>query len=433
MSTVASVENTEPMNMPSSTASVGLATMVGTTIEWYDFFIFGTASALAFNKLFFPSLDPVAGQIAALSTFAAGFFARPLGALFFGHFGDRVGRKKMLVLSLLLMGVPTTLVGLLPTYGQVGLAAPVILLILRLCQGVALGGEWGGAVLMAVEHAPEGRRGLFGSLPQAGCPLALVLSSAVFAWTGSLSEETFLAWGWRLPFLASALLVAVGIFVRRRVAESPAFARVERTGETVGMPAAEIIRRYLKPVLLGIGAKIGEITLFWLLVVFALSYATGPLGLPRADVLRSITFGAVVMLALMPFCGGLADRVSGRRLFAAGNAALAVCAIPLFLMIRSGDTAWIGLSLVFGLGILYPMMYAPEASLYAMLFPAKVRYTGLSLSVNVGGAIGGGLAPILATWLLSTSGDVVAVGVYLAAAAALSLACTCAMQPATDD
>ncbi len=432
MSTTDILEGAGSTHSPVSATSVGIATMIGATIEWYDFFIFGTASALVFNKLFFPSLDPVAGKVAALSTFAIGFFARPLGALFFGHFGDRVGRKGTLVLSLLLMGVPTTVVGLLPTYEQAGLSAAVILVILRVCQGVALGGEWGGAVLMAVEHAPAGRRGFFGSLPQAGCPLGLVLSSALFSWTGSLPEDAFLAWGWRLPFLASAALVAVGVFVRRRVAESPDFSRVERCGETVALPAAEIARHHLKALLLGIGAKVGEITLFWLMVVFALSYATGTLGLPRPAMLRSITAGAVLMLILMPLCGSLADRIGGRRLFALGNAALAICAIPLFLVISSGDTVQVGLSIAFGLGVLYPVMYAPEASLFSMLFPAKVRYTGLSLSVNVGGAIGGGLAPLVATWLQSASGGVTAIGAYLAAAASLSLACTWAMRPAAE-
>ncbi|MCJ2071345.1 MHS family MFS transporter [Methylobacterium sp. J-030] len=403
--------------------------MIGTTIEWYDFFIFGTASALVFNKLFFSSLDPVAGMLAAFSTFAAGLFARPLGALFFGHFGDRIGRKRMLVLSLLLMGIPTTIIGLLPTYEQVGLSAVVALVFLRICQGVALGGEWGGAVLMAVEHAPKGRRGLFGSLPQAGCPLALILSSAVFAWVNSLPGDAFLSWGWRLPFLASALLIVVGVFVRRRVGESPDFARVEQAGETVRVPVAEIGRRHLTTVLLGVGAKLGEITMFWLMAVFALSYATGTLGLPRGDILRWITVGAVVMLVLMPLCGSLADRVGKRALFAAGNVALLICAVPLFMVIGGGDAILVGLSIAFSLGVLYPVMYAPEASLFSMLFPAKVRYTGLSLSANVGGAIGGGVAPLAATWLLSATGSIAAVGAYLAVAAAVSLACTWAMRP----
>lgn len=415
-----------------SKAWVAAATMIGTTIEWYDFFIFGAATALVFNKIFFPSFDPVVATLASFSTFAVGLFARPLGALLFGHFGDRIGRKRMLVASLLLMGIPTALIGLVPTYEQIGLWAAVILVAIRICQGVAIGGEWGGAVLMAVEHAPEGKGAFFGSMPQTGTPLALILSTLAFLAVGSLPEQDFLSWGWRLPFLASFALVFVGVFIRRKVGESPAFEAAARQGELVSIPIAEVARHHWRNVALAIGAKIGEITLFYLVTVFILSYVTGKLGLPRAVTLNATLLAAVVMLVCMPLCGYLTDKIGPRAMFGFGTVALGAFAVPMFTLVESRDPTLITVAVVVALGIIYPLMYAPEASLFARLFPARVRYTGLSISAHVGGAVGGGLAPLVATWLMTSYGSIMAVGIYLGGLACLAFLCVLLLKPAED-
>lgn len=409
---------------------VAAAAMVGTTIEWYDFFIFGTATALVFNKLFFPAFDPVVATLASFSTFAVGLFARPLGALVFGHFGDRVGRKRMLVASLLLMGVPTTLIGLVPTYQQIGLWSAVILVAIRVCQGIAIGGEWGGAVLMAVEHAPSRRGAFFGSMPQTGTPVALILSTLAFVGASQLPEEQFLSWGWRLPFLASVALVLVGVLVRRRVGESPAFLQLEATGRTVPVPVAEVVRRHLRTVLLAIGAKLGEITMFYLVTVFLLSYVTGRLGVPRGVVLNATLLGSVVMLVTMPLCGYLSDKVSPRVLFGIGSLVLAAFAVPMFLLVDTRDPTAITLAIACALGVVYPLMYAPEASFFAALFPTAVRYTGISISAHVGGAVGGGLAPIVAASLLASYGSALPVGIYLGGLACLAFLCVLLLKPA---
>lgn len=413
----------------SSRTLVACSTMIGTTIEWYDFFIFGTASALIFSKVYFPSFDPAVGTLLALTTFAVGLFARPFGAILFGHFGDRIGRKKMLVAGLLLMGIPTGVIGVLPTYDQIGILAPIALLLIRVCQGVALGGEWGGAVLMAVEHAPSRRGGLFGSLPQMGCPAALILSSVAFSLVGLLPADQFEAWGWRLPFIASFVLVFVGFFIRRKVNESPSFKKLSATGGVVQIPIARVFSKHLGAVVLGTAAKLGEITLFWLFAIFVLSYATGKLQLPRSEVLNATTVGAVIMFLLMPVCGILSDKFGKRMVFNAGTLLLMISAVPLFLLIETGRVELVWLAIVFALGILYPIMYAPEASLFANLFPVEVRYTGLSMCANIGGAIGGGIAPIVATALLGQFGSAVPVGLYLAAVSLISFLSVLAMKP----
>lgn len=432
MTNIAVTDEVQPSRSASSTTLVALSTMIGTTIEWYDFFIFGTASALVFSTAYFPSFDPVVGTLLALSTVAVGLFARPIGAILFGHYGDRIGRKKMLIAGLLLMGIPTAMIGLLPTYNQIGIAAPILLLLIRICQGIALGGEWGGAVLMAVEHAPARKRGLFGSLPQMGCPAALVLASVAFSLTGLLPAEQFATWGWRIPFVASSVLVVLGFFIRRNVAESPSFQKLGESGGIVEIPIATVLKNHSVPVLLGIGAKLGEITLFWLFAVFVLSFATKTLGFAKVDILNATTVGAVLMLLLMPACGLLSDRFGKRKIFNIGTGMLLVSAIPMFMMIGSGSLTLVMLCIVFSLGVIYPIMYAPEASLFAELFPVEVRYTGLSLCANIGGAIGGGIAPIVATWLLASSGSVTSVGIYLALVAAVSLLSTIAMRAVGD-
>ena len=299
---------------------VAMASLIGTTIEWYDFFLYGTAAALVFNRLFFPQVDALTGTLAAYGTYAVGFVARPLGGIIIGHYGDKVGRKSMLVLTLMIMGIATFLIGLLPTYEQIGPWAAVALVLLRLAQGFGVGGEWGGAVLMAVEHAPPGSRGFYGSWPQIGVPAGLLLSTAVFSIFSSLPEEQFLSWGWRVPFLLSILLVGIGLMIRMRILETPAFARLKEAAVEARQPIVEVLRKYPKQVLLAMGARVAENGSFYIFSVFVLTYATQRVKLDQQIVLNGILLGSACELVAIPLFGALSDRV-GRRpvyLFGAG-------------------------------------------------------------------------------------------------------------------
>ena len=407
----------------------GLASMMGTTIEWYDFFLYGTAAALIFNKIFFPSFDPVAGTLAAFATYSVGFFARPLGGIVFGHFGDRIGRKSMLLITLLLMGVPTMAIGLIPSYESIGYWAAVLLVTMRFLQGVAVGGEWGGAVLMAVEHAPEGKKGLFGSLPQAGVAPGLILSSLAMSMVATLPEKDMLSWGWRLPFLASVVLLAVGWFIRIKVAESPDFQRVKDKGDNVKVPIAEVCRNYPREVLLSIGARFAEVTWFYTVSSFSLAYAAGTLGIPRTVILDATIWGATAALFTMPVFGLLGDRIGHKSVFMVGTVGIIIAAPIFFGLLGSKEVFWVNVAMVMAIGLVYACLYGPEGSLFSSQFPPEVRYTGISLAVQVSGALGGGLAPIVATWLLARNGgDPKYVVWYLTVLAAIAFVCAWRMR-----
>lgn len=382
----------------------GLASFAGTTIEWYDFFLYGTAAALVFNKLFFPEMDPLSGLFAAFATYAVGFIGRPLGGIVFGHFGDRVGRKAMLILTLLMMGIPTVAIGLIPTHGQIGYWAAALLVLLRFLQGIAVGGEWGGAVLMAVEHAPKAQKGFYGSLPQTGVGAGLVLSSLAMGAVSQLPEEDLLSWGWRLPFLASIVLLGVGWLIRSRVPESPEFVSLQASQAEVQAPLAVIVRHHRRSVLTIIGARMAENAWFYLSATFALAYATNTLGMPRAQVLSAITAGAALSLLTMPLAGWLADRVGAKRLYLIGLSLLALYVWPFFTLLGTRDLTSVWIALVLAIGIIFPLMYAPESVLFSRQFPAAVRYSGISLGVQFAGVLGGGLAPMIATALLAQGG-----------------------------
>jgi metabolite-proton symporter len=384
--------------------TAGLASMMGTTIEWYDFFLYGTAAALIFNKIFFPSFDPLTGTLAAFATYSVGFLARPLGGIVFGHFGDRVGRKSMLLITLLLMGVPTILIGLIPSYDSIGYWAAVLLVLMRLLQGIAVGGEWGGAILMAVEHAPEGKKGFFGSLPQAGVAPGLILSSLAMSAVASLPDDQMYSWGWRIPFLASVVLLLVGWMIRLKVAESPDFEAMQTKGEKVEMPALIVLRRYPKEVLVVIGGRLAEVTWFYTVVTFALAYATGTLGVARTVMLDATIWGAVVALFTIPLVGLLADHIGFKWIFAAGAIGIVAFAPFFFSMLQTGAAGTITLAVAIAIGVVYALLYGPEGSLFSAQFPPEVRYSGISIAVQLSGAIGGGLAPLIATSLLSRGG-----------------------------
>lgn len=397
-----------------------ISTAVGSIIEWYDFYIYGTAAALVFGRLFFPASDPAVGTLASLLTFAVGLLARPVGSIIFGHFGDRLGRKSMLMLSLLLMGVPTVLIGLLPTYSSIGVWAPVCLVILRIIQGFALGGEWGGAVLMAVEHAPTGKRGLFGSLPQLGVPGGVLLALGAFALVSQLPEEDFLTYGWRLPFLASALLVIFGIVMRWRIDESPEFEQSRSSGKIVRLPVTVLVRDHWRQVLLAAGGKVGEVTLFFLVTVYLVSYASTSLSMPRSTVLNMVLAGAALAFALIPIAGAISDRFGARRIYILGCSALAAVAIPMFALIETGNPSLVAIALVVPLGCIFPFIFGPQPALYASQFPAELRYSGISLGVSLASAVAGGFAPVIATGIVASFGNARMVGVYLAGVAVVS-------------
>lgn len=399
-----------------------VASFIGTTIEWYDFFLYGTAAALVFNKLFFPTFDPAAGTMAAFSTYAVGFLARPLGGVVFGHYGDRIGRKSMLVITLVMMGVATFLIGLLPTYHQIGVLAPVFLVVLRFLQGFGVGGEWGGAVLMAVEHGHKERRGFYASWPQAGVPTGLLLSTAVFSLFSRLPEEAFLAWGWRVPFLLGILLVAVGLFIRLRILESPLFAGVQESGTTARMPILEVVRKYPRNILLALGARFAENAAFYIYTVFVLSYTTAHLGLSKQIILNGVLLAAAIEFFTIPAFGALSDRIGRRPVFMFGAIFSGLYAFPFFWLVGTRETVLVWLGIVLGLPIGHAAMYGPLAAFSSELFGTRVRYSGASLGYQLASPLAGGLAPLIATKLLLMGGGKPwPVSVYMAAMCLITL------------
>ncbi len=381
-----------------------LASFIGTAIEWYDFFLYGTAAALVFNKLFFPTIEPAAGTMAAFATYAVGFFARPIGGVIFGHFGDRIGRKSMLVTTLMMMGVATALIGVLPTYEKAGLLAPVLLVALRFVQGIGVGGEWGGAVLMAVEHGDGKQRGLRGSWVQAGVPVGLLLATGTFTLFASLPEQSFLAWGWRVPFLLGILLTGVGLFIRLHVLESPAFDRMKSERPVAKLPIIETLREHPRNVLLAMGARFAENAYFYIFTVFVLTYSTQQLQLEKTIVLNGVLMGSFVQIGMIPFFGALSDRVGRRPVYLGGALFLAFFAFPFFWLVDTKSGSAIQLAIVIGM-IGHSAMYGPQAAFFSELFSTRVRYSGASLGYQLASPLAGGLAPLIAAALLNWSGN----------------------------
>jgi MFS transporter, MHS family, shikimate and dehydroshikimate transport protein len=383
-------------NHPASMRTVVAASAIGTTIEWYDFLIYATAAPLVLNKLFFPTKDPLVGTLISIGTIGVGFFARPIGAIILSHFGDRLGRKSMLILTLVSMGVATTLIGILPTYASIGVAAPILLVACRLVQGIAVGGEWGGAVLMATEHSPPDRRGFYGSLVQIGFPLGMALGTASFFALAYLGDQQFMSWGWRIPFAASAALVVIGVFIRLRIDETPDFKRVLREGQVSRLPVLEAIRRHPKALLIGLGARITEISWIYVLTIFGLSYAVTNLGLSRGLVLGAIALGAAVELVTIPLFGYLSDHVGRRLIYLLGCVAAICLSFPIFWAIATRDPIIVVSAFVIGMSVGHGIMYGVQASFLSEMFPSNLRYSGASLGYQIAAPIGGGLVPLAA-------------------------------------
>jgi len=409
------------MTAPKNRArTVLFASLIGTTIEFFDFYIYATAAVLVFPKLFFPGSDPAAAMLQSFATFAIAFFARPIGSAVFGHFGDRIGRKATLVAALLTMGLSTIIIGLLPTYASIGTMAPLLLALCRFGQGLGLGGEWGGAVLLATENAPPGKRAWYGMFPQLGAPIGFFLSGGTFLLlTQTLSEDQFFAWGWRIPFLASAILVAVGLYVRLKITETPDFQKVLDRGERVKVPVLTVFREHLGPLVLGTLMAMSTFVLFYLMTVFALSWGTTALGFSRPDFLL-MQLGAVVFFGLtIPPSALIADRYGRRAAMIAVTVGITVFGLTFGQLFVSGHTGTVMLFMIIGLGLM-GLTYGPLGTLLAELFPPAVRYTGASLTFNLAGILGASLAPYIAT-KLATEYGIATVGWYLSAAAVLSL------------
>jgi MHS family shikimate/dehydroshikimate transporter-like MFS transporter len=386
-------------------AKLAVASTIGTIIEAYDFVLYGTVAALVFDKLFFPNVQPVIATLASFATFGVGFLARPVGGAIFGHYGDKVGRKKMLVLALLIMGVATVAIGALPGYKSIGIWAPILLVVLRLVQGAALGGEWGGAVLMVTEYAPKGRRGFYGSWPQIGFAGGLAISTAIiWIMSSSFSDAQFQSWGWRVPFFASALLVAVGLYIRMKIEETPAFTELEERQERERAPAVEVFKEHPKNMLRAIGMRCSENITFYMLITFTLAYGVKDLGISKNTLLAAIVICATISCFVIPFYGALTDRVGRRRVFLWGALASIVCAIGFFPLLQSGSAALIILAFVLVMNTAHDAQYATEASYFSELFPTRIRYSGISISAQLGGVFAGAFAPVIATALLDVSG-----------------------------
>jgi metabolite-proton symporter len=401
---------------------VALASAVGATIEWYDFFLYGTAAGLVFDKLFFAGLDGPAAQFAAFGTFAVGFLARPVGGFIFGHFGDRVGRKKMLILTLLMMGLGTASIGLLPSYDSIGVWAPVLLVTLRVLQGIGVGGEYGGAVLLAVEYAPERRRGFFGSFAHIGVPGGLLLASGAFSLASLLPDDAFFAWGWRACFVLSLLLLAIGAYIRLSVMETPAFERVQRRQEVSRVPLKDLLAAEPKRLLLGMGTRYVEGFTFNFFSVFLLAYTVNTVGLSRSLVLGGVMTGAAVGVVLVPISGAISDRIGRKRVYRVGAWAALLGAFPLAAMVESGSPAAVFFVFVAGLGLIYGTVYGPLAAFWSELFETRYRYTALSTLYQVSGVVASGLTPLIAAWLVSKNGGHLWwVAGYAVAVAAVSL------------
>jgi MHS family shikimate/dehydroshikimate transporter-like MFS transporter len=402
--------------------SVVFASCLGTIIEWYDFLIYATAAALVFNKAFFPTFDPLAGTLAALGSYAVGFLARPLGGALFGHFGDRLGRKSMLVLTLFMMGLSTFCIGLLPTYASIGVFAPILLILLRVIQGIGLGGEWGGASLMVLEHAPAENRGFYTSFVQIGFPIGLVLATLVFALVSKLPDAEFAAYGWRIPFLVSIVLLAIGTFVRSRIPETPVFERLRIRDDLSSNPFGEAVGKNTRTFLIAVGLKLSEVSWVYMLTVFVVVYATTKLGLPKPFLLDAVMYAALLELISLPLFGWLSDKIGRRPFYILGALFTIAFAFPLFWMLESKSTALIFTAIVIAMNFGHGMMFGLESCYFPELFGPRVRYSGASFGFQVSAAIGGGFAPIIATAMAGYFGGTTGVSIMMIVLALITLA-----------
>lgn len=400
-----------------------IASLVGSSIEWFDYFLYGTVAALVFNQLFFVNEDPTIGLLLSYASFALAFFIRPFGGVIFSHIGDRIGRKKTLVITLSLMGVATFGMGLLPTYQAVGIWAPILLITLRLVQGLGIGGEWGGALLLAVEYAPAEKRGLFGAIPQMGVTIGMLLGTIALSIMTLLPESAFMTWGWRLPFIFSALLVFFGLWIRKGIDETPSFKKVKESGEVPKLPIVETLKNYWREVIIAVGAKVVETAPFYIFSTFVVSYATSNLGFSRTATLTAVMIATIITTILIPFMGMLSDKIGRKKLFIAGTIGMALFAFPYFWLLQQKSVLLLIIATVIGLGVIWAPITAVLGTMFSEIFDARIRYTGITLGYQIGAALAGGTAPLVATALLNRfNNSYVPVAIYIIFASVLSLA-----------
>ncbi|MCP3738067.1 MFS transporter [Rossellomorea sp. BNER] len=400
-----------------------IASLVGSSIEWFDYFLYGTVAALVFNQLFFVNEDPTIGLLLSYASFALAFFIRPFGGVIFSHIGDRIGRKKTLVLTLSLMGIATFGMGLLPTYQAVGIWAPILLITLRLVQGLGIGGEWGGALLLAVEYAPADKRGLFGAIPQMGVTIGMLLGTIALSIMTLLPEGAFMTWGWRVPFIISALLVIFGLWIRKGIDETPSFKKVQESGEVPKLPIIETLKNYWREVIIAVGAKVVETAPFYIFSTFVVSYATANLGFSRTATLTAVMIATVITTVLIPIMGNLSDKIGRKKLYIFGTLGMAIFAFPYFWMLQQKSVLLLIIATVIGLGIIWAPITAVLGTMFSEIFDAKIRYTGITLGYQIGAALAGGTAPLVATALLTKfNNSYVPVAIYIIFTAVLSLA-----------
>jgi MFS transporter, MHS family, shikimate and dehydroshikimate transport protein len=407
-----------------SMKKVTMASFVGALMEWYDFFLYGIAAAVVFNKLFFPNEDPLIGTIASFASFAIGFLARPIGGVIFGHYGDKIGRKKILVITMMLMGVATFLIGVIPTYENIGIWAPILLVFLRILQGFGLGGEYGGAALLVIEHSPRNKRGFWGGLLQSATSTGLLLATGVFSLVSMLPDEAFFSWGWRIPFLISIILLFVGTFIRLNIQETPAFQEVKDTGKEAKLPILELIKTYPKAIFIALGARLGETVSSNLLNAFAIAYVSTQLGLPESVALNAIFVAAAVGIIACPVFGALSDRIGRKPVYLISTLFLVIFSVPYFMLLNTEVTFIIWLAVVLGYVVGPTMMFSVQSVFFTEMFGTNVRYSGLSIAYQVSAALGG-FTPLIATSLLAwNDGKPWYVAIYLMIIAIISTIAT---------
>lgn len=406
---------------PKTMRKILIASLTGSVIEWFDFFLYGTVAALVFNQIFFVSDDPAIGLILSYASFALTFFIRPFGGVLFSHIGDRIGRKKTLVLTLSLMGIATMAIGLLPSYHTIGIWAPILLIFFRLLQGIGIGGEWGGALLLAVEYAPKEKRGFFGSVPQVGIPIGMVLGTLVLSLMTLLPDEQFLEWGWRIPFILSALLVVLGLWIRNGIDETPAFKAVQKEGKVPKLPIIDTLRYHWREVLIAIGAKFVETAPFYIFSTFIVSYATLNLGFSKTTTLTAVMVASVITSILIPIMGAFSDRVGRKKLYVVGTIVMILYMFPYFWMVNQGSVLLLVIATILGLGVIWAPITAVLGTFFSEIFAPEIRYTGVTLGYQIGAALAGGTAPLIAVTFLSYFDSYVPIAIYIMLTGVISL------------
>lgn len=422
--------NQSAVHDPKIRRKVFIGSLSGSSIEWFDFFLYATAATFIFNKYFFPTDDPLFSQMLSYFSLSLTFFIRPLGGIVFAHIGDRIGRKKTLVLTLTIMGLATVAIGLLPTYDQVGILAPILLILMRLIQGIAIGGEWGGALLLAYEYAPKNKRGLYGSIPQMGITIGMLLSTIAFSLVSLMPDDQLESWGWRIPFIGSIVLVVLGLWIRAGLAETPVFAAAKESGEVAKLPLSETLRHHWRSVLVAIGAKVTETAPFYIFATFVVSYATGILDYNQSHVLNAVSVGALVSTIAIPVMGALSDRTGRPAMFLTGALIIGLFAAPFFMLLDLRVNWAVYLAVIIGLGVAWPPITATLGTLTSEIFSTRVRYTGVTLGYQIGAAVAGGTAPLIATWLLAKfDSQWWPIAVYLGVLALISIVAVLAAGP----